>query len=282
MNTEGTEGLQSLSLLQARAALAKTPSWNGFGTGEAAEKKRWQASLDFEAMFLGQMYKSMRQTVGHTEFTEPSFAREMFMEMFDKEVASANSRSPHTSGPAGLADAAAGRTHSLAAQIYRSLKNNGAASPLDFGGLGASPSPGGGLPGRPLEEASLKPLVEEAATQYGVPASLLRGVIWAESANHPGAVSPKGAKGLMQLMDSTAAEMGVRNAWDPRDNVMGGAKYLRALLDRFGWNERLALAGYNAGPGAVERHGGVPPYTETQNYVERVLRHRDALDAGGP
>jgi soluble lytic murein transglycosylase-like protein len=92
-----------------------------------------------------------------------------------------------------------------------------------------------------------------------------------ESAGNPHAVSRAGAKGLMQLMDGTARDMGARNVFDPRDNVLSGTRYMRQLLDRFDGNVQLALAGYNAGPSAVERHKGIPPYSETQNYVQRVL-----------
>ena len=86
------------------------------------------------------------------------------------------------------------------------------------------------------------------------------------------AVSPKGASGLMQLMPETAARFGVRNIFDPRENIMAGASYLRWLLDRFAGNVRLALAGYNAGEGAVDSYGGVPPYAETIAYIDRIRR----------
>jgi soluble lytic murein transglycosylase-like protein len=103
--------------------------------------------------------------------------------------------------------------------------------------------------------------------------ALLYAVITQESGGNPGEVSSKGAKGLMQLMDGTARELGVGNSFDPRQNILGGARYLRQMLDRFGGDLRLALAAYNAGPGAVERHGAVPPFAETQQYVNRVLEH---------
>ncbi len=113
-------------------------------------------------------------------------------------------------------------------------------------------------------------LVREALAQ-GVDPSLLRGVMIAESGGDPTAVSPAGAQGLMQLMPETARGLGVRNPFDPAQSVRGGAQYLRTLLDRFGGDVERALAAYNAGPGAVERYDGVPPYAETQSYVRRVL-----------
>lgn len=113
--------------------------------------------------------------------------------------------------------------------------------------------------------------VQDAARRYKLNPRLIHSVIAVESGGNPRAESPKSAKGLMQLTDSTAAMLGVEDVWDPKENIYGGAHYLRSLLDRFDGDLTLAVAAYNAGPGAVERHGGVPPYPETQNYVRRVL-----------
>ena len=111
-----------------------------------------------------------------------------------------------------------------------------------------------------------------AALTHGVPAALVKAVIAAESAFDRHAVSPKGAMGLMQLMPATAADLGVREPFRAADNVHGGTRYLRTLHDRYGdWTRTLAA--YNAGPGAVDRHRGVPPYRETREYVERVLSY---------
>jgi soluble lytic murein transglycosylase-like protein len=96
-------------------------------------------------------------------------------------------------------------------------------------------------------------------------------LVQVESAFQPRAVSPKGARGLTQLMPGTARELGVQDAFDPQQNLDGGARYLRQLLTRYGGDVKRALAAYNAGPGAVDRHRGVPPYRETRQYVRRVL-----------
>jgi len=112
-----------------------------------------------------------------------------------------------------------------------------------------------------------------AAEQYGLPVSLLKAVGRAESGFQADVVSPCGAQGIMQLMPSTARALGVSNAFDPQQNIMGGAKFLRQMLDRFNGDVSLALAAYNAGPGAVSKYGGVPPYKETQNYVAKVQRY---------
>ena len=114
-------------------------------------------------------------------------------------------------------------------------------------------------------------LANAAAAKYGLPPSLVRGVMKAESGFQPRAVSPKGAIGLMQLMPGTAQELGV-NPYDPIQNVDAGTRYLRELLEKYHGLLRHALAAYNAGPEAVEKHGGVPPFAETLDYIRRVER----------
>lgn len=137
-----------------------------------------------------------------------------------------------------------------------------------------------GLAAVPVPEgfAAYSKVIGEIATAEGVPASLLGALVWSESGFNPDAVSGSGARGLTQLMPATAAGLGV-DIEDPVDNLRGGARYLRQMLDRFGSTE-LALAAYNAGPNAVIRAGGVPAYQETRNYVARVTA-RAATLAGG-
>lgn len=117
----------------------------------------------------------------------------------------------------------------------------------------------------------LATIIEPAAERHAVDPNLVAAVIWAESNGDPNAVSHKGARGLMQLMPATAQELGVVSVLDPEQNVEGGTRYLRSMLDRHGGDVSLALAAYNAGPEAVRRYGGVPPYKETRGYVDRVL-----------
>jgi soluble lytic murein transglycosylase-like protein len=125
----------------------------------------------------------------------------------------------------------------------------------------------------------LRALATEAARRHGVAPELVLAMVKAESAFRPDAVSPKGAQGLMQLMPATARELGVADSFDPLQNLDGGTRYLKQLLARYNGDVKKAVAAYNAGPGAVQRHKGVPPYRETLHYVERVLREYQAAAA---
>jgi len=130
--------------------------------------------------------------------------------------------------------------------------------------------PAGAIPGP--EGARYAEVIDAAARAHGVDAALVHAVITAESAYDPNAVSRKGASGLMQLMPATARRYGVRDVFDPRENVLGGVRYLKDLLAMFDGDVKLALAGYNAGENAVIRAGRrVPPYAETQGYVPKVI-----------
>jgi len=127
---------------------------------------------------------------------------------------------------------------------------------------------------RELRRQEFAPMIEAAANKYNVDPALLHAVIQAESGYNPGAVSNKGAAGLMQLMPATASRFGVRDRFDPQDNIEGGARYLSELLDMFPSNVKLAVAAYNSGENTVKRYGNqVPPISETQTYVERVLNN---------
>ena len=122
-------------------------------------------------------------------------------------------------------------------------------------------------------------IIKEAADRYGVDEALIAAVIEAESQFNPRAVSRRGAQGLMQLMPDTAASLGVEDPFSPRENIHGGVRHLRSLMDRFDNNVPLALAAYNAGHVAVINHGGIPPYPQTRAYVRRILRQLERGDA---
>jgi soluble lytic murein transglycosylase-like protein len=122
-----------------------------------------------------------------------------------------------------------------------------------------------------VDRSRLHSVIVDASARHGVPAALVNAVVMAESSGNAAAVSPAGALGLMQLMPATAAGCGVTNAFDAAQNVDCGTRYLHGLLTRYHDNVALAVAAYNAGPGAVDRYHGVPPYAETKAYVSRVL-----------
>jgi soluble lytic murein transglycosylase len=124
-----------------------------------------------------------------------------------------------------------------------------------------------------LDSNQFDPIIADASRKYGIEAPLIKAVIKAESDFDPNAISGKGARGLMQIMPMNYRLLNVENPFDPHQSIDGGARYLRDMLDRYSGKLNLSLAAYNAGPGAVDRHGGVPPYPETTEYITRVLRY---------
>jgi soluble lytic murein transglycosylase-like protein len=142
----------------------------------------------------------------------------------------------------------------------------------------SAPTP---LPGAAVGATPYAPEIEAAAARHGIDPALLKALIRQESGFDPSAGSPAGAQGLTQLMPGTAASLGVSDPFDPLQSIDGGARYLRQQLDAFGGDVTKALAAYNAGPGAVRRYGGVPPYPETQGYVEQVQALAEGYRAPG-
>ena len=135
------------------------------------------------------------------------------------------------------------------------------------------------VPNSSQSQNAVRQHIQVAATRFGVDRNLVDAVAWQESRYNPRALSTAGAMGVMQLMPGTARQLGVRNPQDVEQNVVGGTAYLRQQLERFGNNVPLALAAYNAGPGAVMKYGGIPPYRETQDYVRQIMQRLSATSA---
>lgn len=315
MNSEASN---NLDLFKSQLGLSKLAPLEKTAKGLAADKAqgaerdkgRWKAALDFETMFLSQMYKAMRKTAESSgnDLTEASPGREIFTEMLDNTYAGMNAKNPLTNGDQAMNNALSGISNSLAAQIYRSLRRAEGAEKVTapvsmqkvavprFDGqaekaentfsitpylaklVNARARDGKATVVSALSDDTLRPVVDLASRTYGVSANLIKSVIKAESNNQPLAVSGAGAKGLMQLMDSTAKDLGVRNVFNANENVLAGTRYLKQMLERFGGDEVKALAAYNAGPATVERFGGIPPYAETKAYVEKILKAKRGLD----
>jgi Rod binding domain-containing protein len=241
------------------------------GTTQAASnQKAKEAAKAFETLFASMMLKSMRDAVPRQEndFIPNSLGEKIYTEMLDEQYGSMLSKN----GNLGLADL-------ILKQISGDNQTGSALNMLR--GLGQSAAwmlDKAFIPSKTSTDtqslqngiSQWQTYINEASRKFGVDTNLIAAVIAQESAGNPSAVSPKGAKGLMQLMDSTASEVGVSQVFQPRQNILGGTKYLRQLLDKYNGDETLALASYNAGPAAVDKYNGVPPYDETRRYVENV------------
>jgi len=237
------------------------------------ESRAARVARDFEAMFTSMMFKSMRGSMSENSLIPKNMGENIFTEMLDGEYARISAEKG-TLGLAALIQKEIERSEGtnelpsldsnipLWAMERRARAWSGSYSSADSAAL----------VGKVREK--WEAIISEACARYGVDKDLVTAVVARESAGNPYAVSPKGAKGLMQLMDGTAREMGVKYSFSPAENIDGGVKYLKNMLDAFGGDERLALASYNAGPGAVRKYNGVPPYRETQEYVRAVLALR--------
>jgi soluble lytic murein transglycosylase-like protein len=165
--------------------------------------------------------------------------------------------------------------------VQAALASHGVKAPVDGDGISYAGTTAAQAPSM-VPPAEIEQLVSANSAQWNVDPNLIKAIIANESGFNANATSGVGAQGLMQLMPGTAAGLGVTNSYDPQQNVWGGTRYIKGLLDRFGGNVKLAVAAYNAGPGAVEKYSGVPPYAETQNYVQNVLSSYEKYRSQGP
>ncbi len=209
-----------------------------------------EACVNFEQIMMFQLLEEMYKTLPGDPMMPNTAENEIYRFMYTNALAHDVAENSHL----GIAD-----------MLYNSLK--GAVRGTDSGTKASV-----ALESKENLMGRIMKAVDEASREYGVSKRLILAVIKAESDFNPDAVSDKGAVGLMQLMPSTAMKLGVRDLTDVYENIMGGVKYLSYLLSRFG-DEKKAIAAYNAGPVNVERYGGVPPYRETKEYVERVLAY---------
>jgi soluble lytic murein transglycosylase-like protein len=244
---------------------------------KAGDAKLRKATKDFEAVFVSYLMKTMRGNSANNEMFGESFGGDMMDGVFDLEMAKQISRNSRN----GIADILYRQIKGREASAAGSQGNTQPAAPDSTAVKPAA----AGRPSAPKKDAGLQERLSRyessingAAQQFGLDPNLIRAMIATESGGHPNASSPKEAKGLMQLIDSTATAVGVKNVWNPEENITGGAKYMKSLLDRFQGDVKLALAAYNAGPGAVEKYDSIPPYRETKEYVNRVMNFIDYFD----
>ena len=237
-----------------------------------------KAAEEFESMLTSMMLKSMNKTTGGM-FGEESFGGDYFDTIFETELASYISKS--NSG--GLADMIykkiMGEDLDMN-QLKKDLQSEGVSEiarknkieiKSDIKTKTESISPSKGSIDR-LNK--FDDIINKASESFNIDKNLIRSVILTESAANPKAKSHANAKGLMQLIDSTAADMNVKNVWNPKDNIFGGSKYLSKMLKEYDGDLEKTLAAYNAGPGNVNKYNGVPPFEETKNYINRVKGYK--------
>lgn len=274
-----------LKITNEEKHISKTPEIGSRYTPEQKSKLA-KASKDFESLMTSMMLKSMNKTTGGL-FGEDSYGGDMFDGMFENEISSFITKK-HSLGVAEkLYKKITGED--LDPEVVKKLQDEEKkdAEPAETKPAETKPievRKGNSHPAVAPSSSSIDRvnrydnIIEQASKDFGVDANVIKSVILAESAGNPKARSVAKAKGLMQLLDSTAKTMGVGNIWDPKENIYGGTKYLAGLLRQYNGDLKLALAAYNAGPGNVERYKGVPPFNETKNYISRVMGYLNHLN----
>ncbi len=254
---------------------------------EQQKTKLKAAAKDFEAVFTQYMLKSMQETekIDGQDDDGQGYGKDIMNGLFNTELAKYMTDNSNL----GIGNI-----------LYKQLTGENMDSGLTGGPDAASSLLGNILSSDRIQQKVLQKInayssgsilenvgkysdiINEASGTYDIEPNLIKAVIAAESGGQADSLSSKNAKGLMQLVDTTAKEVGVNNVFDPHDNIMGGTKYLKNLVEKFSGNIDMALASYNAGPGAVEQYGGIPPFNETQNYVKRVKSYLQMFEAENP
>jgi soluble lytic murein transglycosylase-like protein len=235
-----------------------------------------KASKEFEGMLTSMMLKSMDKTTSGM-FGSDSFGGDYFGTIFENQMASMISKKKDL----GIADILYKKITGEALDPASSAKD--LLKLINDSKIEIKKSTSDNNSITPSSKATdrlgkYESFINEASNSYGVDKNLIKSVILTESAANEKAVSSAKAKGLMQLIDSTASQMGVNNVFDPKENILGGTKYLSEMLRKYNGNLNLALASYNAGPENVQKYGGVPPFEETQNYIKRVIGYFNHLN----
>ncbi|MGE5432465.1 MAG: transglycosylase SLT domain-containing protein [Syntrophomonadaceae bacterium] len=286
-----------LKITNEEKHITSTPGINDRFSPEQKQKLA-KASRDFESMLTSMMLKSMTKTTDGM-FGGESYGGDTFESLFEGELSSFISKNQSLGVAAKLYKKLTGEDLDTGAGIP-AIKHPGHKGPskIDPASEGDDTTEESDIPGSdPIKikgsaaNSAVEPskssmnrigkfedTIEQASKDFGVDSNIIRSVILAESAGNVKARSVSNAKGLMQLMDSTASSMGVKNVWDPKENIYGGTKYLAGLLRQYNGELKLALAAYNAGPGNVEKYNGVPPFNETKNYISRVLGYLKHLN----
>lgn len=227
------------------------------------------ATKQFESLLTSMMLKSMKQTSGGMFENEDGYGSDMFDSVFEQEIANKMTDTKSLGVAKILYKKITGEEMPEAMKFKISERLNpiqikNTSVPADSTKVQPSTSA--------LDRVNkYEEHINEASGSFGVDKNIIKSIILTESAGNNKAVSGAKAKGLMQLMDSTATDMGVRNSFNPRENILGGTKYFAQMLRQYSGDIKLALAAYNAGPQNVEKYKGVPPFDETKSYINKVL-----------
>lgn len=239
------------------------------------KNKLAKATKDFETLMTSMMLKSMTDST-EGMFGKEGFGADMMDSIFQQELAGHMTQS---------------RSLGIAQLLYKNITGEDLTSELlemrlkktndysfstnNFGNKKVDKP----ISGKPFERLKqYENIIQSASQKYNVDTNIIKSIILTESAANEKAVSSANAKGLMQLMDGTAKDLGVKNSFDPVQNIYGGTKYISQMLRQYNGDLKLALAAYNAGPGNVNKYNGVPPFTETKNYIERVMNYLNKME----